>query len=139
MNYEFKKCVENRKLVKIKSDKRLVEKEMKSAKYDLEKAKESLHSEDYKWCTIKSYYSMFHCCRALILSKGYRERSHRCLLIALQTLFKNVLDGNFIRNFEDAMDLREQADYEFKFSKESAEDVFENAEKFLEKTQRILH
>ena len=138
MNYEFKKCLEKRKLIKISIDARMVEREIDSAKYDLDKAKDSFTKRDFKWATVKSYYVIFHCCRALLYSKGYRERSHRCLLIGLRELFKNTLEDNLIKSFEEAMDLREEADYESKFSESSAESVFEDAEEFLEKAKTLI-
>jgi hypothetical protein len=76
MSTEFDRCVKERKLVKIKEDRALINKELKGAEYDLSKAKKSLEDDDFKWATIKAYYSMFHSARALVFSKGYREKTH---------------------------------------------------------------
>ncbi len=86
MNSEFQRCIDQGKLKPFKASKEMIRKEIASSAYDLERAERSLKEKDAKWATIQSYYSMFHSARALIFNKGYREKSHRCLLVALQEL-----------------------------------------------------
>lgn len=81
---------------------------------------------------------MFHSVRALVFSRGYREKSHHALFVALRDLFSGELERSLIRGFEDAMHLREEADYGLKFSEDGAADVMENAETFLGKAISIL-
>ena len=83
---------------------------------------------------------MFHAARALLYSKGYREKSHFCLRMALKNLFvnKNLLETSFLDDYDIAKDLRENADYQSEFSKENAEKLVEKAEKFLDKVKTIL-
>ena len=83
---------------------------------------------------------MFHSARALIFSRAYREKSHRCLLIALEELFvrQNLLERETLETFREAMDLREEADYGATYSEEGATATMKNARKFLEKTKQIL-
>lgn len=81
---------------------------------------------------------MFHSARALLYSKGFREKSHYALLIALRELFSNKLETEQIRNFEEAMSLREEADYGLIFSEEGATSIIHNAQKFLSKAKEIL-
>lgn len=135
---EFKRLVRDRRLIRIRVDRDLIRKEIKAAISDLEEARDSLSRERFKWATIQGYYSMFHAARALIYSRGIRERSHYALLIALRELFGNQLDSEDIRNFEEAMDLREEADYGLVFSEEGATSVVNNAEKFLKRAKEIL-
>lgn len=130
--------MEERKIIKIKPDKNLILKEIEAAKSDLADAKDSLERKKFKWATIQGYYSMFHCARALLYSRGYREKSHYALLVALTELFSGKLTHESIRNFEEAMYLREEADYGLTFSETGALEVVENAEKFLEETMEIL-
>jgi uncharacterized protein (UPF0332 family) len=104
---------------------------------DLKDAKDSLKRKKFKWATIQGYYSMFHSARALIFSKGYREKSHYALLLALRELFEEKLE-NTIERFEEAMDLREEADYGLRFSEEGAIAVIKGAKRFIEKTKAIL-
>lgn len=83
MKLDFKQCLEKGKLVKIKSDKSLVSIELKEAKSDLKSAEREIEIGNWKWVVEKAYYAMFHAARALLLLKGYKERSHQCLIIGL--------------------------------------------------------
>lgn len=83
---------------------------------------------------------MYHASRALIYLKGYRERSHYCLLVALQELFvdRGELDVDLVESFRHAMRLRETSDYRSDFSEEGAHSVIESAAMLLEKAEEIL-
>jgi uncharacterized protein (UPF0332 family) len=135
---EFKLLLAERKLMKIRPDRKLIIKEIEAAKSDLDDAKESVEKSKFKWATIQGYYSMFHSVRALVFNKGYREKSHFALLVALRELCSNELERSLIQNFEDGMYLRQEADYGLKFSESGALDVVENAEKILKKAIEIL-
>lgn len=132
MSSEFQRCIDDHKLKPFKATKQMIEKELESAGYDLKRAQESLNEGDAKWSTVQSYYAIFHSARALLFNRGYRERSHRCLLIALQELYVRTgeLPPEYIDIFRLAMDLREDADYGFIYDKESAYDLLQNAKKF---------
>jgi len=138
MSFKFRQLLEERRLVRIKPDRKLVLKEIEGAKSDLETAKKSLHDGNFKWATIQGYYSIFHAARALLYSKGFREKSHYALLVAVQELFSDELERFLIQGFEDAMNLRQTADYGLTFSEEGAIDVIETAKKFLLKANEIL-
>jgi uncharacterized protein (UPF0332 family) len=138
MSFKFKQLLGERKLTKIKPDRKLVLKEMKGAKSDLETARKSLQDGNFKWATIQGYYSIFHAARALLYSKGFREKSHYALFVAIRELFRDELDLSLIQGFEDAMNLRQTADYGLTFSEEGAIDVIETAEKFLLTTKEVL-
>lgn len=137
MDPDLQGCLKNGRLVKVRPDRRMVKKELETAGYDLRRARGSLASRDAKWGTIQGYYAMFHAAKALLYAKGYREKSHRCLLIGLRELYAASLGEAMVRSFEEAMDLREEADYEASFSESSAEDVLESAAAFLEKAKAL--
>ncbi len=80
----------------------------------------------------------FHAARALLYSKGFREKSHYALLVAIRELFRDELELSLIQGFADAMNLRQTADYDLTFSEEGTIDVIKTAEKFLLKTKDIL-
>lgn len=140
MDYRFRKCLEKNKLVKVEVDRRRIKKEFDSAVYDLKMACDSLDRKDFKWATVKSYYAMFHLAKGLLFSKGYREKTHFCLMIALKELLvdKGELHDKHLKNFENAMSLREAADYEAKFSEAGAIETIENAKEFLNKVKDLL-
>jgi uncharacterized protein (UPF0332 family) len=110
---DFKRCLELGRIVKVDKNKDWIKKELEEAEYDFARSKASIEKEDCKWAIVQGYYSMFHAAKALVLSEGYRERSHQCLIIALRELFVKTdrLDEKFTDQFENAMDLRHQADY----------------------------
>lgn len=83
---------------------------------------------------------MFHAARALLYSKGYREKSHFCLRTAIKNLFvdKNLLEPSFLDDYDMAKDLRENADYKSDFSKENAEQLIIKAKRFLDKAKILL-
>ena len=140
MNQEFKQCLENKKIVPFARGKSLVKKELSVAISDLSDAKAGYENERYKWSTIQAYYAMFHAARALIYSQGYREKSHYCLAIALRSLFvdEGTMDAKLVRDFLNAMNLREAADYEAEFSQSGAKAVISSAERFVQKAIAML-
>ena len=139
MRREFKKCLDREKISRFPSGPKLAQKELRSAFSDLEDSQIGAAGGRSKWPTIQAYYAMYHAARALIYSRGYRERSHYCLLVALQELFvdKGRLEPGFVDAFFSAMKLRESADYRNEFSLETAVTVLEKAEEFLEKAKNI--
>lgn len=138
LSLQFRRLLEERKLQRIGPQKDIVVKEIRSAEYDLGKSKNSLEEEDYKWAIIQAYYSMFHAARALIYSKGYRERSHRACLVALKEFFLDTLSEERIDDFAEAMDLRESADYGSAYTDADARNLVGKAQEFLENATRIL-
>lgn len=140
MNQEFKQCVESGKIVSFPRGKKLVEKEITVARNDLADAKAGCENQRHKWSTIQAYYAMFHAARALIYSRGYREKSHYCLAVALRALFveEGRMEARYARDFLSAMSLREAADYEARFSKDGAEAVIASAERFIQKAAGLL-
>jgi len=66
---DFERCIKERHLIKIKATSEMIEKEITTAEYDLERSKESMKDEDYKWASVQAYYSMFHAAKALVLKK----------------------------------------------------------------------
>lgn len=137
---DFKDCLKRGKIKEFSKAKSLIPKEFDSAKSDLKTAQDSIKQENYKWATIQAYYSMFHTARALIYSRGYREKSHYCLIVALRTLFvaEKLLDVRLVEAMQTAKTLRENADYASEFSKSSAKALVEKAQLFLKKSEEIL-
>lgn len=89
---EFEKCLKKNSLRVSSIVKSLVDRELDDAQKDLREAALGLERESYKWSTIQSYYAMFHAARALLYSKGYREKSHYCLRIAIEILYVETGD-----------------------------------------------
>jgi len=132
-NRAFKECLSKRKIIHFPRARRLANKELMAAEEDLAEARDRFVHGKYKYATINAYYAIFHGARALIYSKGYRERSHFCLSVALEALFvdEGILAGRYVRRLQDTMALREAADYSGLFSKEGASMSISNAEEFI--------
>lgn len=137
---EFQRCLIKGKIKKLSSVKEKVNTELKAAVEDLKEAKDRFKHKKYKYATINGYYSLFHSARALLYSKGFRERSHYCLKVAIEHLFvkEKMIDFEFIEYFDEALGLRESADYQSVFSKEGAEGSIKNAKSFLKKAREVL-
>jgi len=139
VNQEFRQCLESKKIVPFARGKKLVKKELSVARSDLSDAKAGYENERYKWSTIQGYYAMFHAARAFVYSRGYREKSHYCLAVALRTLFvdEGKVEAQLVRDFLNAMNLRQAADYEAGFSQSGAEAVIASAARFIERAATL--
>ncbi|HWR73074.1 MAG TPA: HEPN domain-containing protein [Nitrospirota bacterium] len=140
MSRDFKNCIDKKKLYRSDAAKALAGKEFTSAGDDLAEAELSLSQRRFKWATIQAYYAMFHAARAMIYSRGYRERSHFCVVAAIEHLFGNekLIERKWVRALMNAMSLREDADYSYVFSSEGADVSVGNAKGFLNEAKRIL-
>lgn len=116
----------------------MVAKELKASRSDLSVATQSYRDDNYKWATVQAYYSIFHAARALLYEKGFREKSHRGLLKALNELYPRDAVSDLTEGFEESMTLREAADYGLVYSEEGAKEALENARAFLKKSSRLL-
>jgi len=139
-NPAFEECLKSRKIVAFPRARRLSSKELSSSRQDLEEARDRLNHGKWKYATINAYYAIFHAARALLYFQGFRERSHYCLVIALETLYvqKKLLDVSFLNSFKESMALREDADYLGTFSREGAELSIRHAEQFIEAAESLL-
>ncbi len=138
MSYEFDRCVEGRKLVRIRRNSQLVKAEIEGAVSDPERAGNDLSEADFKWAIIKGYYSMFRAAKAFLYSRGYREKSHYCLLVAPRELSGAVIEWRDVQNFEDAVALRQEADYQLKFTAGGAEEIIDNATQFIDAVKKVI-
>jgi uncharacterized protein (UPF0332 family) len=118
----------------------LVTKELDVARHDLAEAEGGYERKSYKWCTIQSYYAMFHAARALLYSRDYREKSHYCLAVAMRHLFvdKGLLDERVVDDLDDARALREDADYRTEFTEGGARHNLEAARRFIARVAELL-
>ena len=64
-----------------------IENSLKIAERFLRSAERNLEIEEYEMAEIAAYQSAFHSARSLLFAKGYVERSHYCLGVALRSLY----------------------------------------------------
>jgi uncharacterized protein (UPF0332 family) len=136
---EFDDCLKKGKIVPFPLAKKLVAKELKAAEQDLETALRSIKQKDYKWATIQAYYAMFHAARTLLFHKGYREKSHYCLMLAMKTFYvsEGKLEMRLAESLQTARALRESADYDNIFDKNSAISLVDQAAEFVKVAQTV--
>jgi len=137
---EFERCLDKHWLVRMPEARDLVTKELEVAQDDLAEAEAGYERRSYKWSTIQSYYAMFHAARALLHSRGYREKSHYCLSVAMRHLFvsEGTLSETLIDNMDDARALREEADYRSEFSQAGARHNLNAAKQLVEQVRELL-
>jgi uncharacterized protein (UPF0332 family) len=140
MSTKFRNCISNRGIRKIPLNTRDIEAEMREAESDLESAKRSLGEPDYKWTIIKAYYSMFHAFKSLLFSVGYTEKSHDCLIVAVEELFtdKGLLPASLVADIRNAKTARESADYGLTYGRASAEGTVKDAEQIYQIVSSFL-
>src|SRR3989344_5216597 len=126
-------------LVKSEPDKELSEKELNEARYDLDKTIKAFEDKDYKWCIVKCYYVMFHASKSILFKLGYVEKKHIAILIVLEDLNrKGKIENRFVIDYKAAMSAREDADYHYFYSKETAKYNLEICKEFLERVKKLL-
>ena len=138
---DFRKCLERGGLVRVESDPQIVDKEILVARQDLSEGEASIERGSFKWATVQAYYAMFHVAKALVYQRGYREKSHRCLAIALRELYVRPgrLDEAVLTEFEDARALREEADYRGSFSETAARQSVRADQRFVKYATQLTN
>ncbi|MBU0549497.1 MAG: HEPN domain-containing protein [Candidatus Omnitrophica bacterium] len=140
MTLEYDDCLKRGKIKPFTRGKSLVSKELETAVSDLERARKTYKDGDYKWATIQIYYSMFHGARALLYAKNLREHSHFCLIATIKTLYVETkqLSVHFLEGLQEAKNLREDADYYNRWSRQGCEKLLKLGDEFLQKVKEII-
>ncbi len=133
-------CIKNGLIKKDGNAKGRVDKSIEIAQRFLESAKRNFEIEDYVMSSIAAYNSAFHSARALLFSKGYVERSHTCLIVALKEMFKKeILLVDFLNTLDRLRMTRHKVQYGgYLITKEEAEFLVDFAEEFLNHAREIL-
>jgi uncharacterized protein (UPF0332 family) len=135
---DVESCLREGFLQPIKVERDLIEKEFEEAKYDLGKAERAVEEDDFKWSIVKSYYSMFHAARAVLFSLGLKERRHFAIRVVLEDLSaKGKLENRFVSDFSAALGAREDADYRYTYSQETADYLLKAAGDFLVRMKKL--
>ncbi|WP_292394913.1 HEPN domain-containing protein [Methanoculleus sp. UBA303] len=80
------------------------------------------------------HYSMFHACKSLLFSAGYVEKSHECLIAAIEELFtdRGILPPAIVSDLRRAKTAREAADYGLTYGEASANGTVQDAEQIFD-------
>jgi len=87
----FEKCIEEGLIKRDPGAIERVKGSLEIAERFLRSAKKNLEIEEYEVTEITAYNSAFHSARALLFAKGYTERSHYCLGVALKSLYSGEI------------------------------------------------
>ncbi len=111
-----------------------------------EEALDSAHilfaKEKFNSAISEAYYSMYYSAKALLSFKDFHPKKHKGVLalLGLEFVNKGYIEEIYGKMFAKDMQLREKADYDvsFRASKEEAESIIEDAERFLERIKKAL-
>lgn len=116
-----------------------MQKELKEAESDLRAAITDFKRKDFKWATTKAYFSVFHSGRAALFALGLREKTHFAVGLVLDELVKEgKLEREYANHFNALKSAREDADYRYEHSRETAKQACEAANAFLRRTKSLL-
>ena len=136
----LKDCLSKGLIRKDKSAPQRVNKSLEIAERFLSSAKKNIEIEELEMAEIASYNSIFHSARSLLFKKEYTERSHICVILALKELYKSNHELiELLTTFDKIRISRHNIQYGGELIDiEEAEFVYEFAERFLEKTKKII-
>jgi uncharacterized protein (UPF0332 family) len=140
LSTRYEECLQKGKIKPFSRGSVLAAKELETAVSDLDSAEKTFSGGNYKWATIQVYYAMFHAARALIYSKNMRERSHYCLVIAVEEIFvtTKIVPATLLEALKEAKNLREDADYYNRWSEAGCRRLLTSAQEFIGLTRKIL-
>ena len=115
----------------------------------LKKAEENINAVElllnqgfYHIAVSRSYYAMFYCAEAILLTKNLSYSSHQAVISFFNKEFvrTGIFDKKFHKALYDAFKSWQEADYEpiHEFTKEEAENYLVLAKEFLEAARRYL-
>ena len=115
---------------------------LSEAESKLSAAKLLLENGMYSDAISRAYYSMYYSARTLLSIKKIYPRTHKGVIgkLGLEFVKPGIVDEYYIKAISTARESRERADYGigYKFRREEAEGIVEEAERFLEKTKELL-
>ncbi|MEW6329699.1 MAG: HEPN domain-containing protein [Candidatus Micrarchaeota archaeon] len=83
----FEECVREGLIKKSENARDRVGQSLSLGDRFLGSAEKNFKIDEYEVCEIISYNALFHYARALLFDKGYIERSHACLFLALNHFY----------------------------------------------------
>lgn len=109
---------------------------------ELSSAEILLETGKFRDAISRAYYAMFHAARALLLIKGVNPRKHSGVvrMFGFHFVDKGFIEKIYVKYLASAFSLRSKADYDVYYepTRDEAEAIVENAERFLERIKRVL-
>lgn len=121
--------------------KALVEHRLRQSRDTLDAGRKLLESGYYRDAINRGYYAMFYAGLALLASRALGTSKHTGMLSLFGQEFvkTGLFSANVGRHLRQAFELRQECDYEdfVDPTREQAEEIIENAGKFLEETNAL--
>ena len=118
------------------------EKYLERAYESLESAKILFENGKYNASISQAYYSMFYASKALLSLKKIYPKTHRGVVSEFGLKFVNegFIEEIYGKILAKGMQLRERADYDvyYKASREEAEEIINEAEKFVDRIEKAI-
>jgi uncharacterized protein (UPF0332 family) len=118
------------------------EKYLERAYESLESAKILFESGKHNASISQAYYSMFYASKALLSLKKIYPKTHRGVVSEFGLKFVNegFIEEIYGKILAKGMQLRERADYDvyYKASREEAEEIINEAEKFVDRIEKAI-
>ena len=89
----FEDCIKKGLIKREPEAESWVKKEINTAERFLKSARRTMEIEEYNVAELAAYLAAFHATRALLYAKGFKERSHMCLGIAVRALYDDETEG----------------------------------------------
>jgi len=118
------------------------EKYLERAYESLESAKILFENGKYNASISQAYYSMFYASKALLSLKKIYPKTHKGVVSEFGLKFVNegFIEEIYGKILAKGMQLRERADYDvyYKASREEAEEIINEAEKFVDRIEKAI-
>ncbi|ASJ08975.1 HEPN domain-containing protein [Thermococcus siculi] len=115
---------------------------LNNAHESLNAAEVLLESGFYRDAMSRAYYAMFYAASALLRAKGIITKSHRGVIakFGLEFVNEGTIEAYYAKALSLAETLRERADYDatFRPTKDEAEELVEDAKRFVERIEKAL-
>lgn len=108
----------------------------------LSAAKYLFEGEFFNDAVSRAYYSMFYAAKALLALKDIYPKAHKGVVskFGLEFVKEGFIEDIYGRAFVHAKDRREAAEYDIekRISREEAESIIDDADRFLERMKRAI-
>ena len=112
------------------------------AESKLRAAKILFENGEYSDAISRAYYSMHYSARALLSLKNIYPRTHKGIIaqFGLEFVKDGTIEDFYIKFMSTSKESRERADYGigYKFTAKEAENIIENANRFLERIKKAI-
>lgn len=133
----FEDCVEKGMIKRSSDAPQRIKQSVSLGDKFLKSAQKNFEIFEYVVCELIAYTALFHYARALLFRKGYIERSHACLFIALKKFYPK--EKELIEKADKIRIERHNLQYSgLTTDKESALFILNFVKEFAEKTDDLL-